>query len=65
MTKEVLYLYVGTNGTILSPVHLEDTYYMRRLRITSAQGKFLVKNGKVMGTTATIPEEELELWSET
>ena len=28
MKKTVMYEYLGTNGTILSPVHLEDIYYM-------------------------------------
>ena len=30
MTKTVLYKYLGTNGTIVSPVHLEDVYYIRQ-----------------------------------
>ena len=30
MTKIVMYEYLGTNGTILSPVHLEDIYYIRK-----------------------------------
>ena len=64
MTKKVLYLYLGTNGTILSPVHLEDTYYSRRLRITASEDKHLTKDGVHFYETTVIPEDELDLWSE-
>lgn len=64
MTKEVLYLYVGTNGSILSPVHLEDAYYSRRLRLIADEGKALTKDGKQAHTVVVIPEEELEEWRE-
>ena len=64
MTKEALYLYLGTNGSILSPVHLEDTYYQRRLKLTADAGKFLTKNGKDQVPSIIIPEEDLDLWSE-
>ena len=39
MKKRVLYHYLGTNGTILSPVHLEDTYYVRKLELQADEGK--------------------------
>ena len=39
MTKEVLYKYFGTNGTILTPVHLEDVYYIRMLFIAADDDK--------------------------
>jgi hypothetical protein len=39
MQKEILYQYLGTNGTILSPVHLEDIYYVRKVRITASKDK--------------------------
>lgn len=64
MTKNVLYFYLGTNGTILSPIHLEDTYYVRKLRIAADEGKQLTKDGKTFVSSTVIPEEELELWRE-
>ena len=64
MTKEVLYFYLGTNGSILSPVHLEDTYYTRRLRLYPDEGKLLTKDNKNMYTTIVIPEDELDEWFE-
>ena len=41
MIKEVLYEYLGTNGTILSPVHLEDIYYIRKFKLRADDGKQL------------------------
>lgn len=64
MTKEVLYFYIGTNGSILSPVHLEDVYYTRRLRLIADEGKSLTKDNKHFVSTVTIPEEELIEWYE-
>lgn len=65
MTKEVLYFYLGTNGTILSPVHIEDTYYTRRLKLKAADGKSLTKDGGVTTCeTVVIPEDDLDLWEE-
>lgn len=64
MIKEVLYMYLGTNGTILSKVHLEDIYYIRKYRLWADDGKVLVKDGKIYGMTEIIPEDELNEWSE-
>ena len=64
MVKEVLYEYLGTNGTILSPVHLEDIYYIRKLRLFPAPGKQLTKDGKTFKDVVIIPEEELGEWKE-
>lgn len=64
MKKEVLYHYLGTNGTILSPVHLEDIYYVRMLKLTADNRKRLTKDGEALYTTVTIPERELEEWYE-
>lgn len=63
MIKQVIYRYLGTNGVIESPVHLEDTYYTRYLALTADQGKKLT-NGRVFKDSVRIPEEDLELWSE-
>lgn len=64
MTKEILYMYLGTNGTILSPVHLEDIYYIRKYRLWASEGKVLIKDGRIYGTSKIIPEDELNEWSE-
>lgn len=64
MTKTVWYFYMGTNGTILSPVHLEDTYYTRRIRLVADEGKTLTKDFKTFQEAAMVAEDEVDLWSE-
>lgn len=64
MTKEVYYTYLGTNGTITSPVHLEDIYYTRKVRLTADAGKQLTKDDVNYSSVVTVPEEEVDLWKE-
>ena len=64
MTKTVFYTYLGTNGVIESPVHLEDIYYIRKLRLVADAGTRLTKDGKNFCLTVMIPEEELAEWKE-
>lgn len=65
MKKEIRYRYLGTNGVIDSPIHLEDIYYIRRVKLTADLGKVLTKDG---GETSfpfvVVPEEEVPLWEE-
>lgn len=63
MTKQVIYKYLGTNGVIESPVHLEDIYYIRLIRLTADKGKILTDSNRRL-KAVKIPEEELENWSE-
>ncbi len=64
MTKEVMYVYLGTNGTICSPVHLEDTYYIRKIRLRAASGHQLTKDGKNFRSIVIVPEAEVGDWKE-
>lgn len=64
MTKIVMYEYLGTNGTILSPIHLEDIYYVRKLQLLADNNKRLTKNGKDFVQSVVIPENELDQWKE-
>ena len=64
MTKTILYKYLGTNGTIVSPVHLEDVYYVRLVKIAAASGKTLTKDRKKFSTIVTVPENEVDQWIE-
>lgn len=64
MKKEVLYTYLGTNGTICSPVHLEGVYYTRKIKLYAAAGKKLTKDGKIFHTTVTVAENEVDNWYE-
>lgn len=64
MTKTVLYKYLGTNGTIVSPVHLEDVYYIRQFKLTAKTGKQLTKDFYNYRTSVIVPEEEVDDWKE-
>ncbi len=64
MTKEILYTYLGTNGTITSPVHLEDIYYVRSVRLTAGRKKKLTKDNEHFFYTVNIPENEVNEWKE-
>ena len=65
MKKTILYNYLGTNGTICSPVHLEDIYFTRSLNLESSRGKKLTNDdGVTLVSSIIIPEEDLELWKE-
>jgi hypothetical protein len=64
MTKETLYVYLGTNGTIVSPIHLENIYYTNRYRLTADEGKKLTKDDTTYQKSVVIPVDELDLWKE-
>lgn len=64
MTKVKLYVYLGTNGTIESPVHLEDIFYTTRYRLIADNDKVLTKDGKNFVNSITIPEDEVDEWKE-
>lgn len=65
MTKEVMYVYLGTNGTICSPIHLEDIYYTRKIRLWAEDNKVLTKDGKNFYYRIIVPEDEVGEWYET
>lgn len=63
MTKMTIYKYLGTNGVVETPVHLEGIYYVRLLYLTADEGKILT-NGDKKEKVIKIPEEELSNWYE-
>ena len=63
MIKTLMYTYLGTNGTITSPVHLEDIYYIRLVMLRPSIGKVLT-NGVDIRTSALVAEEEADKWYE-
>lgn len=64
MTKTAMYEYLGTNGTICSPVHLEDIYYIKKYQLIASNGKKLTKDGKNFVSQALVPDTEVDLWKE-
>lgn len=63
MTKQVLYKYLGTNGVIESPVHLEDIYYVRINVLTAGSGKVLT-DGETVKKVVRCSDDEVSLWRE-
>lgn len=63
MTKQVFYKYLGTNGVIESPVHLEDIYYVRLILLQADKGKVLT-DGTRKVQSVKVPEEEVSSWEE-
>lgn len=63
MTKQVLYKYLGTNGVIESPVHLEDIYYVRINVLTADKGKILT-DGTVQKKQVRCSDDEVANWRE-
>lgn len=63
MTKEVLYKYLGTNGVIESPVHLEDIYYVRIIKLVADHGKVLT-DGQTKVHSVRVAEDEVDNWQE-
>lgn len=63
MTKQVIYKYLGTNGVIESPVHLEDIYYIRLIQLIADPHKLLT-DGERKVVSVKVPEDEVDLWTE-
>lgn len=64
MTKQIFYTYLGTNGTITSPVHLEDIYYTRRILLTADEGKKLTCDNIKFVDSIMVGEDEVNNWVE-
>lgn len=63
MEKSILYQYLGTNGTILSPVFLEGAYCVKKIQLLAGKGKLLT-NGIEYKISVIVPEGEVENWKE-
>lgn len=64
MTKRILYTYLGTNGTLTTPIHLEGIYSTRKVELVARQGMVLTKNDKDFAQVVRVPEDEVEEWKE-
>lgn len=63
MKKQVIYKYLGTNGVLETPIHIEDTYYVRLIDLKADEGKILI-NGEYKTYFVRVPEEEVSNWLE-
>ncbi len=65
MKKTAFYTYLGTNGTITSPIHLEGIYFVLNYRLEADENKMLTKdNGITCVKMVTVPEDEVDEWKE-
>ena len=64
MNKTVNYLYLGENGTILSPVQLKEILCVKKYRLTADAGKLLTNDNKNFHKTAIISLDEIDFWKE-
>lgn len=64
MTKQVIYTYLGTNGVLTTPIHLEDIYYTRSILLRADKGMSLTKDEKSYCFSVRVPEEEVDEWME-
>lgn len=65
MIKELRYIYLGTNGTIESSVHLEDVYYIRKYRLRAEnERKKITKDNIHFYDVVTVSEDEVGQWIE-
>jgi hypothetical protein len=64
MTKTLLYTYLGTNGTLITPIHLQNVYCVKKYQLTADNNKHLTKNGKDLYKTITVLPSEVDSWYE-
>lgn len=64
MTKSMQYLYLGENGSILSPVKLPDVYCIKQVRLTSESNCQLTKDGINFCNSILVPLSESDEWYE-
>ena len=61
MKKTPIYTYLGTNGIITSPVHLEDIYYTLKYCLEADANKMLSKDGGItLVKMITVPADEVD-----
>jgi hypothetical protein len=64
MTAEKLYTYLGTNGTVTTPIHLEGVPAMVKVRVKPAIGKKLTDGKTVVEDAVIVSESEVANWRE-
>lgn len=64
MKKTKLHFYLGTNGTLLTPINIVGAQGVIKYRLEADSDKVLTKDGIDFCKATVVPEDELELWSE-
>lgn len=63
MIKNIEYTYLGTNGTLTTPIHLEGIYAIKKCCLIADKNKMLT-NGKDKVKVITVLEDEVPFWYE-
>lgn len=64
MTKNIQYLYLGENGSILSPVKLPDIYHIKKYKLIAEPNYKLTKDNVNFFDSVIVPESEVDEWYE-
>lgn len=64
MKKVKIYTYLGTNGTITSPVHLEGIYSVIKYKLLPEEGYKLTNDGISYHEIVEIEESDIPNWYE-
>lgn len=63
MLKKKIYKYIGRNGTITSPVLLEDTPYIALIELRAEEG-YVLTDGTITKKIVTVHADDISEWSE-
>lgn len=64
MKKEIYYVYLCDNGTLLTPAYIEGVPSKKKYRLSAEEGYFLTKDDKKFVQHIFTTEAELPLWKE-
>lgn len=64
MKKTLIYTYLGTNGIITSPVHLEGIPSIIKYRLEAETNKYLTKDNETFVKMVTVSVDEVDEWKE-
>lgn len=64
MKQTKLHFYLGTNGTVLTPVNIVGAQGVIKYRLEADEKKKLTIDNKNFVDSVVVPEDEVELWKE-
>jgi hypothetical protein len=64
MKKELYYLYLCDNGTLLTPAFMENVPHKKQYRLYAEEGYVLTKDNENFVNQTFTSEAELPLWKE-
>lgn len=64
MYKQIMYTYLGENGTVASPILLSGIYSVQKYRLIANDDKQLTKDGKTFYKEVTVPVADVDNWYE-